>query len=134
MRTSIRLTREIFAQSALAPYRGEELAPGARLQTDEELDLFIRETAVTGSHPTGTCRMGRVDDPLAVVDSSGRVIGLEQLRVVDSSIMPFIITGNLNAGTMMLAEKLADSIRQREPLPKSNAPYFVHPEWELRQR
>lgn len=134
MRSCIRLTREILAQPALAPYRGEELAPGAKVQSDDELDAFVRSTAVTGSHPCGTCRMGPAENSMAVVGPDGRVHGLERLRVIDSSIMPFILNGNLNAGTIMLAEKLSDVVLGRTPLSRSNAPYFTHPEWQTKQR
>jgi len=133
MRACIRLAREIFAQPALEPYRGEELAPGAALQDDDQLDDFVRRTAVTGSHPCSTCKMGPAEDPTAVVDHEGRVHGVEHLRVIDSSVMPLIVNGNLNAPTIMLAEKLADAVRGTQ-LPRSNAPYYIHPEWQTRQR
>lgn len=122
-RAAIRITREIVAQRALDPYRGEEISPGKHIQSDEELDTFIRERAETAFHPCGTCKMGT--DQLAVVDGSGRVHGVENLRVVDASIMPLIITGNLNATTIMIAEKIADKIRGRQPLPASQAKYFI---------
>ncbi|HFF1652948.1 TPA: choline dehydrogenase [Providencia rettgeri] len=122
-RAAIRITREIMAQPALAPYRGEEISPGKHIQTDEELDAFVRERAETAFHPCGTCKMG--NDDMAVVDGSGRVHGLSGLRVVDASIMPLIITGNLNATTIMIAEKIADKIRHRSPLAASDAEYYV---------
>jgi choline dehydrogenase len=122
-RDGIRLTREIMAQPALDPYRGREISPGADVQTDAELDTFIREHAETAFHPSCSCKMG--EDDMAVVDGQGRVHGVQGLRVVDASIMPEIITGNLNATTIMMAEKIADRIRGRQPLPRSNAPYFV---------
>ncbi|MEQ4673449.1 choline dehydrogenase [Providencia vermicola] len=122
-RAAIRITREIMAQPALAPYRGEEISPGKHIQTDEELDAFVRERAETAFHPCGTCKMG--NDDMAVVDGSGRVHGLSGLRVVDASIMPLIITGNLNATTIMIAEKIADKIRHRPPLAASDAEYYV---------
>jgi choline dehydrogenase len=121
-RDAIRITREIMAQPALDPYRGREISPGIEVQTDEELDAFIREHAETAFHPSCTCKMG--SDEMAVVDGEGRVHGMQNLRVVDASIMPQIITGNLNATTIMIAEKIADAIRGRQPLPKSNAEYF----------
>jgi choline dehydrogenase len=93
--------------------------------TDEgEIDAFVREHAETALHPSCTCKMGDVSDPMAVVDRDGRVHGAAGLRVVDASIMPRIITGNLNAATIMMAEKLADVIRGRHPLARSDAPYF----------
>jgi choline dehydrogenase len=134
MRACVRLTREIFAQRPFDPYRGREIQPGAGVVSDEAIDAFIRERVESAYHPSGACKMGRPDDPLAVVDSATRVIGLEALRVVDSSIMPSITNGNLNAPTIMIAEKAADMIRGREPLPASNAPYYVAPDWETRQR
>ena len=122
-RDGIRITREIMAQPALDPFRGKELSPGAALQSDAELDQFIREHAETAFHPSCSCKMG--SDAMAVVDGQGRVHGLAGLRVVDASIMPLITTGNLNAPTIMLAEKIADQIRGRAPLPRSNAEYYV---------
>jgi len=122
-RDGIRITREIMAQSALDPYRGREISPGAELQSDAELDEFVRQHAETAFHPSCTCKMG--EDDMAVVDGQGRVHGLQGLRVIDASIMPQIITGNLNATTIMLAEKIADKIRGHEPLPRSTAPYYV---------
>jgi len=122
-RDAIRLTREIIAQPALDPYRGRELNPGVDAQSDAQLDAFVREHAETAYHPSCSCKMGT--DDMAVVDGQGRVHGLDGLRVVDASIMPQIITGNLNATTIMLAEKIADRIRGREPLPRSMASYYV---------
>lgn len=121
-RAAIRITREIMAQPALDPYRGEEISPGKHIVTDEQLDQFVRERAETAFHPCGTCKMG--SDAMAVVDGEGRVHGVDNLRVIDASIMPLIITGNLNATTIMIAEKIADKIRGREPLAPSQAPYF----------
>jgi choline dehydrogenase len=134
MRACVRLTREIFAQRAFDRYRGREIQPGERVRTDEEIDAFIREKVESAFHPSCTCKMGSVSDPMAVVDKETRVIGLEALRVVDSSIMPSITTGNLNAPTIMLAEKAADHIRGRPLLPRGSAPYYVAPDWESRQR
>ncbi|HCL3323991.1 TPA: choline dehydrogenase [Pseudomonas aeruginosa] len=122
-RDGIRLTREIMNQPALAPYRGRELSPGVNVQSDAELDEFIRNHAETAFHPSCSCKMG--SDDMAVVDGQGRVHGMEGLRVVDASIMPLIITGNLNATTIMMAEKIADRIRGRQPLPRSTAKYYV---------
>ncbi|MCM2131132.1 choline dehydrogenase [Larsenimonas rhizosphaerae] len=121
-RAGIRLTRNIINQPAMDEFRGEEIAPGAHVQSDEELDAFVREHAETAYHPCGSCRMG--DDDMAVVDGEGRVHGMEGLRVIDASLMPVIVTGNLNATTIMMAEKLADKVRGRAPLPKSDADYF----------
>jgi choline dehydrogenase len=134
MRACVRLTREIFAQSAFDPYRGREILPGADCVSDEAIDAFVRDHVESAYHPSCTCRMGAPGDPLAVVDPGARVIGVEGLRVVDSSIMPSITNGNLNAPTIMTAEKAADMIRGLPPLPASNAPYSVAPGWETRQR
>ncbi|WP_442964316.1 choline dehydrogenase [Pseudomonas sp. KNUC1026] len=121
-RDGIRITREIIAQPALDAFRGREISPGPEVTTDEQLDAFVREHAETAFHPSCSCKMGT--DAMAVVDGQGRVHGLEGLRVVDASIMPEIITGNLNATTIMLAEKIADRIRGRQPLPRSTARYY----------
>ncbi len=122
-RDGIRITREIMSQVALDPYRGRELSPGVNVNSDAELDEFVRQHAETAFHPSCTCKMGT--DDMAVVDGEGRVHGLDGLRVVDASIMPLITTGNLNAPTIMIAEKIADKIRGRAPLPRSTAPYYV---------
>ena len=99
------------------------ISPGIEVQTDEQLDKFIREHAETAFHPSCSCKMGT--DEMAVVDGEGRVHGMQGLRVVDASIMPIITTGNLNAPTIMIAEKIADKIRGRQPLPRSTADYYV---------
>ncbi|KDM65724.1 MULTISPECIES: choline dehydrogenase [unclassified Acidiphilium] len=134
MRACVRLTREIFAQEAFAPFRGAEIAPGADVTTDAEIDAFIRGAVESAYHPSGTCRMGDAADPLAVVDPETRVIGVERLRVADSSIMPRITNGNLNAPTIMIGEKAADHIRGRDPLPPSNAPFHRAERWQTAQR
>jgi choline dehydrogenase len=134
MRACVRLTREIFAQRAFDPYRGREIKPGATCVSDEAIDAFVRDHVDTAYHPSCTCKMGSPADPFAVVDPGTRVIGVEALRVVDSSIMPSITNGNLNAPTITLAEKAADMIRGLDPLPASNAPYYVAPDWETKQR
>jgi choline dehydrogenase len=130
MRASVRLTREIFAQAAFAPYAGREIQPGA----DADIDAFLREHLESAYHPCGACKMGSASDPLAVVDPETRVIGLDGLRVVDSSIMPSITSGNLNAPTIMMGEKAADMILGRDPLPASNAPVVIADGWRERQR
>ncbi|OJU18084.1 MAG: choline dehydrogenase, partial [Sphingomonas sp. 66-10] len=108
MRACVRLTREIFQQPAFAPWRGREIQPGADCISDEAIDAFIAEKVESALHPSCTCKMGAASDPLAVVDPELRVIGVEGLRVVDSSVMPSITTGNLNAPTIMIGEKGAD--------------------------
>jgi choline dehydrogenase len=134
MRSCVRLTREIFSQRAFEPYRGREIKPGADCVSDEGLDAFVRDHVESAYHPSGTCKMGSPADSLAVVDPQTRVIGVEGLRVVDSSIMPSITNGNLNAPTIMIGEKAADMIRGLDPLPASNAPYYLAPDWETKQR
>jgi choline dehydrogenase len=134
MRACVRLTREIFGQPAFARYHAREIQPGAAVQTDEQIDAFIRQHVETAYHPSCTCKMGRVDDPMAVVDPQTRVRGIEGLRVVDSSIMPSITNGNLNAPTIMIAEKAADHILAKPLLPESNAPHYIAPRWETSQR
>ena len=131
-RAGIRITREIMRQAALAPYAGREITPGESAQSDAALDEFVRQHAETAFHPAGTNAMGVGD--MAVVDGEGRVHGLSGLRVVDASIMPEIVTGNLNAPTIMMAEKIADVIRARAPLSRSNAPYFVAGKSPARQK
>ena len=123
-RECIVLTREIFAQKAFDDFRGRELSPGVNVQSDEEMDAFSRRMGDTVYHPSCTCKMGAADDAMAVVDRDARVWGVEGLRVVDASIMPNVVSGNLNGPTIMLAEKAADIIRGRPPLPKSTAPVW----------
>lgn len=133
-RHCIRLTREIFGQPAFAPYAGDEIQPGAGLQTDDELDSFIREHAESAYHPCGTARLGRRDDPLAVVDPECRVIGVDGLRVADSSIFPQVTNGNLNAPSIMTGEKAADHILGRTPLAPVNAAPWINPRWRESDR
>ncbi|MDE0711530.1 MAG: choline dehydrogenase [Rhodospirillales bacterium] len=132
MRACVRFTREIFAQPAFDPYRGEELAPGASVQSDAEIDAFVRETVQSAYHPCGTCKMGT--DAMAVIDPQNRVHGMDGLRVVDSSVMPAITTGNLNAPTIMIAEKAADAIRGQPPLAASESPFHTAADWKTAQR
>ncbi|HEU0221486.1 MAG TPA: choline dehydrogenase [Paracoccaceae bacterium] len=133
-RTCIRLTREIFGQPAFAPYRGREIQPGEALQSDDELDGFVRGHVESAFHPCGTARMGRADDPMAVVDPQCRVIGVEGLRVADSSIFPRITNGNLNAPSILVGEKAADHVLGRPPLPRENAEPWINPRWREAQR
>jgi choline dehydrogenase len=132
MRAGVRLTREIFAQAAMEDFKGEEISPGLQVQSDDEIDEHIRNNAETAYHPSGSCRMGT--DAMAVTDPQGRVHGVSGLRVVDASLMPLIVSGNLNAPTIMMAEKIADLVRGRTPLAPLQAPFFVHPNWETQQR
>lgn len=132
MRAAIRLTREIFSQSAFDRFRGDELSPGPAVQSDAEIDAHIRANAETAYHPSCSCRMG--NDDMAVTDGAARVHGVKNLRVVDASIMPDVVSGNLNVPTIMMAEKLADVIRGRQAVPRSPAPVFVHPDYLTAQR
>ena len=134
MRACVRLTREIFAQAAFDRFRGREIQPGRDVQTDAQIDAFIRAKIETAFHPSCSCKMGGAQDPMAVVDPQTRVYGCDGLRVVDSSIMPSITTGNLNAPTIMLAEKAADHILGLRLLPPDDAPFYVAPNWHTRQR
>jgi choline dehydrogenase len=134
MRACVRLTREIFAQPAFDRYRGRELQPGPDVRADDEIDAFIRAKVESAYHPSCSCKMGDEGDPMAVVDSQTRVRGLERLRVVDSSIMPSVTTGNLNAPTIMLAEKAADHIIGRGMLSAENLPFYAAANWESAQR
>lgn len=131
-RDGIRHTREIFAQPAFDPYRGEEIAPGPEVHSDDEIDAWVRANCETAYHPAGTCRMGEDDN--AVVDSECRVRGIESLRVIDSSVMPTLPNGNINAPTLMIGEKGADHVLGRPLLEPSHAPSFVAPKWETNQR
>ncbi len=134
MRACVRLTREIFAQPAFNRYRGREIQPGDTVQSDAEIDAFVRDRVESAYHPSCSCRMGSTGDPMAVVDPQTKVIGMQSLRVVDSSIMPSITNGNLNAPTIMIAEKAADHILGKPLLPPSSAPFYVATSWETRQR
>ena len=134
MRACVRLTREIFAQPAFDRYRGRELQPGEGVQTDAQIDEFARKKVESAYHPSCSCKMGSPDDRMAVVDPECRVIGLDGLRVIDSSIMPSVTTGNLNAPTIMIGEKAADHVLGRPMLPASNAPYYVAEDWRTAQR
>ena len=130
-RSAFRLAREILGQPAMDSYRGRELSPGVDVQTDDEIDAFVRDHMQSSYHPSGTCKMG--NGPDAVVDPECRVHGVDAVRVADSSIMPMIPSCNLNAPSMMIGEKASDHILGRR-LPPSNLPYFVDPEWQTRQR
>ena len=133
-RTCVRLTREIFEQDAFRPFVKHEIQPGMDLQTDSEIDGFIRDHAESAYHPCGTCRMGRPDDPTAVVDPDCRVIGVEGLRVADSSVFPRITNGNLNGPSILVGEKASDHILGRAPLPPANDRPWIHPDWRTAQR
>ena len=133
-RHCIRLTREIFSQAAFDPFRGEEISPGKAVQSNEELDNFIRNHVESAFHPCGTCRMGRADDIGSVVDPECRVIGVEGLRVADSSIFPRVTNGNLNGPSIMTGEKASDHILGRTPLSPSNQEPWINPRWQTSDR
>ncbi|KAG3091327.1 Choline dehydrogenase [Phytophthora idaei] len=132
MRNGVKLTREILEQQTLDEYRGDPISPSKDVQTDAQIDEWIRQHTESAYHPSCTNRMG-VDDN-TVVDPQTRVHGVENLRVVDASIMPNIVSGNLNAPTIMIAEKAADIILGKTPLPKSTAPVYQPKNWETSQR
>ena len=133
LRRAVRLTREILAQPALAPYRGEELNPSAAIQGDEDIDAWVRRGVETCYHPVGTCRMG-LDPRSSVVDSQCRVHGVANLRVIDASVMPAIVSGNTNAPTIMIAEKMSDTLRGKLSLPREQPAVWTHPQWATSQR
>ncbi len=133
-RACIRLTREVIGQKALEPFRAEEIQPGSAVQSDADIDDFIRQHCESAYHPTGTCKMGAIGDATAVVDPECRVIGIDNLRVADSSIMPQVTNGNLNAPTLMIGEKASDHILGRDPLPASNLEPWFNPKWKTSQR
>lgn len=133
-RHCIRLTREIFGQPAFDPFRGREIQPGADVQSDDELNDFIRAHVESAYHPCGTCKMGAADDPMAVVDPEARVIGVEGLRVADSSVFPTIPYGNLNGPSIMVGEKASDHILGKHPLPRANRTPWINPRWQTSDR
>jgi len=133
-RRCVRLTREIFAQPALAGHVKHEIQPGKGVQNDAEIDAFIRQHAESAFHPCGTARIGRADDPMAVVDPQARVIGVDGLRVADSSIFPRVTNGNLNAPSIMVGEKAADLVLGRAPLAAENVEPWLSPNWNAAQR
>jgi choline dehydrogenase len=133
-RRCIRLSREILQQAPMDPFRGAEIQPGDDQTSNDQIDAFIRDNAESAYHPCGTVRMGAVDDPGAVVDPECRVIGVDGLRVADSSIFPRITNGNLNAPSIMTGEKAADHILGRQPLARANDVPFSHPDWKTSQR
>lgn len=133
-RKCVRLTREIFAQAPMAAHVKHEIQPGAGVESDAQIDAFIREHAESAYHPCGTARMGAADDPGAVVDPEGRVIGVEGLRVADSSVFPRITNGNLNAPSIMVGEKMADHLLGKAPLARENLEPWMAPNWQVAQR
>lgn len=130
----VHLTREIIGQKAMDDFRGPEIEPGTAIQSDDDIIDWVRDTGESAFHPSCTCKMGSDSDPMAVLDAECRVRGVENLRIVDSSIFPTITNGNLNAPTIMVGEKAADMLLGRDPLPASNAPVWIHPDWQTKQR
>jgi choline dehydrogenase len=133
-RNCIRLTREIFSQPAFEPFAKSEISPGKEIQSDDQLNDFIRNNVESAYHPCGTCKMGDKSDPMSVVDPETRVIGVDKLRVADSSIFPQITNGNLNAPSIMVGEKASDHILGKDLLPRSNEMPWIHPDWHTSQR
>jgi len=133
-RRALRLCQEIFDQPALAPFVKHRIQPDDGMDDDAGLDAFIREHAESAYHPCGTCKMGAADDPEAVVDPECRVIGVDGLRVADSSIFPRIPNGNLNGPSIMVGEKASDHILGRAPLPRANTQPWIAPDWQISQR
>ncbi|WP_133407831.1 choline dehydrogenase [Parashewanella tropica] len=131
-RQCVRLTREIINQNAFNEYREDEIQPGTHIQTDEEIDAFVRSSVESAYHPSCSCKMGT--DDMAVVDPETKIRGIDGLRVVDSSIFPTIPNGNLNAPTIMVAERAADLILGNTMLPASNAEVTISDVWESKQK
>ena len=124
LREGVRMMRHVASQAALDAYRSEELFPGKDVETDEQIDAWIRKHAETIYHPVGTCKMGAASDEMAVVDGELKVRGIEGLRVIDASVMPTLVGGNTNAPTIMIAEKAADMLRGRAALPAEDVAVF----------
>ena len=133
-RKAIKLTREIFAQKAFSQFIKHEIQPGNDVQTEDELNGFIKEHVESAYHPCGTCKMGSTEDPMAVVDPFNSVIGVDGLRVADSSIFPSITNGNLNGPSIMVGEKASDHILGKLALPKSNKLPWISESWRTEQR
>jgi choline dehydrogenase len=122
MREGIKIARNIFHQKAFDHYRGKEISPGENINSDDGLNNFIRSKGDTAYHPSCTCKMG--NDDMSVVDQNLKVYGVEKLRVVDASIMPNIVSGNLNATTVMIAEKASDLIQNKITAEKVNIEFY----------
>ncbi|MGR5556053.1 choline dehydrogenase [Vibrio fortis] len=133
-RDCIRLTREILSQPAMDKFRGEEIQPGAYVTSDEAIDEWVKQNVESAYHPSCGCKMGADDDPMAVLDEECRVRGVANLRVVDSSVFPTIPNGNLNAPTIMVAERAADFILGKTPLAATDVPVWIASQWQETQR
>ncbi|MAO92113.1 MAG: choline dehydrogenase [Rhodospirillales bacterium] len=134
LRKGIRLVRELIDQSAFQDLAGDEIFPGPAYVTDAELDEMLTKAVDTQWHLSGTCKMGSAQDIMAVCDSQGRVLGVENLRVVDASLMPIVVNGNTNCPTLMIAEKMSDAILGHPPLPREDREVWQNPDWETAQR
>ncbi|MDC0471101.1 choline dehydrogenase [Candidatus Pseudothioglobus singularis] len=133
-RDCIRLTREILSQPALDDFNAGEASPGIDVNSDEEIDAWVRANVESAYHPSCSCKMGSLDDPMTVVNNEGQVNGIENLRVIDSSVFPTIPNGNLNGPTIMLAEKMSDSVLGKKPLISSNVNVWIDSSWKELQR
>ncbi len=133
-RQCIRLTREIMQQPAMDYYRGEEIQPGLNVNSDDEIDAWVKQNIESAYHPAGTCKMGDVRDSSAVVDRDCCVHGISHLRVVDASVFPTLPNGNINAPVIMVAEKIADVILNKTPLAPAEVPIVMPKDWQSRQR
>ena len=133
-RDCIRLTREILSQPALDDFNAGEASPGIDVSSDEEIDAWVRANVESAYHPSCSCKMGSLDDPMTVVNNEGQVNGIENLRVIDSSVFPTIPNGNLNGPTIMLAEKMSDSVLGKKPLISSDVNVWIDSSWKELQR
>ena len=133
-RDCIRLTREILNQPSLDEFNAGEASPGDNINTDDEIDAWVRANVESAYHPSCSCKMGDLEDTMTVVDNEGRVNGIQSLRVIDSSIFPTIPNGNLNGPTIMLAEKMADVVLGKIPLKAMNNDVWIDPSWKKTQR
>ena len=133
-RDCIRLTREILSQPALDEFNAGEASPGIDVSSDEEIDAWVRANVESAYHPSCSCKMGSVDDPMTVVNNAGQLVGIDKLRVIDSSVFPTIPNGNLNGPTIMLAEKMADSVLGKKPLESSDVNVWIDSSWKELQR
>ena len=133
-RNCIRLTREIFSQKSIAEYCGKEHQPGVDISRNSDIDEWVKNNVESGYHLSGTCKIGAENNPMTVVDPQCRVLGIEHLRVVDASVFPTLTNGNINAPTIMVAEKMADHILNKQSLPKASVPVWTHPDYQHSQR
>ncbi|MDA7447999.1 choline dehydrogenase [Candidatus Pseudothioglobus singularis] len=133
-RDCIRLTREILSQPALDDFNAGEASPGIDVSSDEEIDAWVRANVESAYHPSCSCKMGSLEDPMTVVNNEGQVNGIENLRVIDSSVFPTIPNGNLNGPTIMLAEKMSDSVLDKKPLISSDVNVWIDSSWKELQR